>query len=73
MAASEDDSLRAMIKGQIAKTNRTKIVAYPYAYYTPETEPAIGGGGIMTFYTGAEKILRPSKPTLSVYYSIRDQ
>ncbi|MBN1466463.1 BamA/TamA family outer membrane protein [candidate division KSB1 bacterium] len=72
-AASEEDSLHAMIKGEIAQTKRTRIVAYPYAYYTPETELAIGGGGIMTFYTGAEKILRPSKLLLSAYYSIRDQ
>src|SRR5258705_12701473 len=33
-----------------------KISAYPYAYYTPETEPAVGAGGIVTFYTGTDKV-----------------
>jgi len=71
--ASDEDSTQALIKRDIAQTRKTRIVAYPYAYYTPETELAIGVGGIMTFYAGKEKILRPSKVTLSGYYSIRDQ
>lgn len=33
----------------------------------------MGVGGIVTFYTGKERILRPSKITLSGYYSICNQ
>jgi outer membrane protein assembly factor BamA len=50
-----------------------KISAYPYAYYTPETELAIGAGGIVTFYTGTDKLLRPSKATVSAYYTTKEQ
>jgi len=50
-----------------------KISAYPYAYYTPETELAVGAGGIVTFYTGTDKVLRPSKATVSAYYTTKQQ
>ena len=50
-----------------------KISAYPYAYYTPETELAVGAGGIVTFYTGTDKVLRPSKATVSAYYTTKEQ
>jgi outer membrane protein assembly factor BamA len=49
------------------------LSAYPYAYYTPETEFAFGAGGIVTFYTGKDLTLRPSKATLSAYYTTKDQ
>jgi outer membrane protein assembly factor BamA len=51
-----------------------KLAAYPYAFYTPETELAFGAGGILTFYTSKEQEeLRPSKVSLSGYYSTRKQ
>jgi outer membrane protein assembly factor BamA len=50
-----------------------KITGYPYAYYTPETELAVGVGGIVTFYTGHDKVLRPSKATVSAYYTTKQQ
>ena len=60
--------------GAIATRNvGMKISAYPYAYYTPETELAVGAGGIITFYTGPEKVLRPSKATVSAYYTTKEQ
>ena len=49
------------------------INAYPYAYYTPETEFAFGAGGIMIFYLGDDKELLPSKVTLGGYYSTNGQ
>ncbi len=42
---------------------------YPFAFYSPETEFAFGGGGVMTFYTDKDPILNPSKVTFSGWYS----
>ena len=51
-----------------------KLAAYPYAFYSPETELAFGAGGILTFYTSRQQPeLRPSKVSLSGYYSTRKQ
>jgi outer membrane protein assembly factor BamA len=50
-----------------------RIIGYPYAYYTPETQLAVGVGGIMTFYTESAVALRPSKLTLSAYYTTNEQ
>ena len=55
------------------KLHGTSLKAFPYAYYTPETELAIGAGGILTFYTAQERILKPSKVAASFYYSTRKQ
>jgi len=73
VADEQSDSSQALLKSKVLKTRKTQIVGYPYAYYTPETNLAIGVGGIMTFYTSPDLILRPSKVTLSGYYSIIDQ
>ena len=51
----------------------TSIKFFPYAYYTPETEFAVGAGGIATFYTSDDKALRPSKVVLSGYYTTSKQ
>jgi len=61
--------------GQVDIENRqTRISAYPYVFYTPETQFALGAGGIATFYTSRrDSILRPSKVTVSGYYSTRKQ
>lgn len=45
------------------------INAYPYAYYTPETQFAIGAGGVLTYYTKEDPDLNPSNLTLSAFYS----
>ena len=42
---------------------------YPFAFYSPETELAFGGGGVMTFYTDKDPILNPSKITFSGWYA----
>lgn len=68
-----EDSSHAAVTKEIFKTRHTSISAYPYAYYTPETELAFGAGGMATFYTSEEGILRPSKVTLSGYYSTKGQ
>jgi hypothetical protein len=48
---------------------KASVNAYPYVFYTPETEFAFGGGGILAFYTARDSILNPSSVTLSGYYS----
>lgn len=52
---------------------KLELDAYPYAYYTPETELAIGAGGIMVFYTADDTIISPSKIVLGGYYSTKKQ
>jgi len=47
--------------------------AYPFAFYTPEVNLAFGAGGILYFRTSHRKNTRPSKITLSSYYSINNQ
>jgi len=63
------------VPGQIdIEGRKTRISAYPYVFYTPETEFALGAGGIVTFYTSRrDPELRPSKVTASGYYSTRKQ
>jgi len=51
------------------KNYETLINGYPYAFYTPETELAFGVGGVMTFYTKKDPVLKPSKIVLSGFYS----
>jgi outer membrane protein assembly factor BamA len=47
--------------------------AYPYVFYTPETKLAFGAGGIFVFYADRTDNLKPSKVTLSGYYSTNKQ
>ena len=47
----------------------SQLEAYPYVYYTPETELAFGAGGVYTFYTKKELELNPSSISLSGFYS----
>lgn len=60
---------------EVAPVNyhKSSIKAYPYAYYTPETQLAFGAGGIMTFYAGRDSSLRPSSVSLSGYYTSNGQ
>jgi outer membrane protein assembly factor BamA len=70
--ASAQDSTAAAVA--VIAGRGAKLAAYPYAFYTPETELAIGAGGILTFYTSKQQAdLRPSKVSLSGYYSTRKQ
>jgi outer membrane protein assembly factor BamA len=69
----DPDSSHALVTQEILSTHRTRINAYPYVYYTPETEVAFGVGGIVTFYTARDRIMRPSKAVLNGYYSTKKQ
>jgi outer membrane protein assembly factor BamA len=66
------DPNRVAVADSIVVHN-TSIKFFPYAYYTPETEFAVGVGGIATFYTADDENLRPSKVVLSGYYTTTDQ
>ena len=48
---------------------KTSVNAYPYLYYTPETEFAFGAGGVMAFYTQKDPLLNPSNVTVTGFYS----
>ncbi len=67
------DSSQALEKIEILKSRHTRIRIFPYAFYTPETSLAFGLGGIVTFYTSESVALRPSKLSLSAYYSTNRQ
>ena len=54
-------------------TGRTSINAYPYVFYTPETQLAVGAGGIFIFYTAKDSIVLPSKIGFGGYYSTNKQ
>jgi outer membrane protein assembly factor BamA len=45
------------------------LEAYPFVYYTPETEVAFGVGGVLTFYTTRDSLLNPSNINFSGFYS----
>ena len=47
--------------------------AYPYAFYTPETDLAFGAAGILYFRTERDRLLNPSQVLLSGYYTINNQ
>ncbi|VAX16879.1 hypothetical protein MNBD_IGNAVI01-1561 [hydrothermal vent metagenome] len=59
--------------GDTAKPKMFDWFAYPFAFYTPEVNLAFGAGGITYFRTSHRKGTRPSKVTLSAYYSINHQ
>jgi len=46
---------------------------YPYAYYTPETELAVGVGGIFIFYGSDTLIAKPSQIIIGGYYTTNSQ
>lgn len=46
---------------------------YPMAFYTPETQFAIGAGGLLYSRLGFEKDIQPSKIQLSSYYTTNNQ
>jgi hypothetical protein len=69
---------QASDSGHVADTTakpvrKTRLNGYPYAYYTPETQFAFGLGGVVTFYTGADSQLRPSKVLVSGYWATTGQ
>ncbi len=75
-----DDVLNATYHERPAKKKRDSLTdrksslsAYPYAYYTPETQLAFGAGGIYIFYTGDEKDLLPSQIGFGGYYTSNNQ
>lgn len=56
------------------KTKKITFNGYPYAFYTPETQAAIGAGGIFLFYTKAKSEgLRPSKIGFGAFYTTNKQ
>jgi len=62
-------SLNAQSLPDSSREYKTTVNAYPYLYYTPETELAFGAGGVMAFYTKKDSLLNPSNVTFSGFYS----
>lgn len=49
------------------------LLAYPFAFYSPETELAFGAGGMVYFKMAQKQKLNLSKITLSAYYTTNKQ
>ena len=60
-------------KPDTAIASKIGWIAYPYAFYTPETQLAVGAGGIVHFKTANILGLRPSKVLLTAYYTSNNQ
>jgi len=76
--ATKTDSTKATSDSTETKTDSTKnrelsFNGYPYAYYTPETELAVGVGGILIFYGSDTSIAKPSQVVLGGYYTTNSQ
>ena len=53
--------------------NKIGWMAYPYAFYTPETELAFGAGSLVYFRTKPVLTLKPSKILFAGYYTTNNQ
>lgn len=60
-------------KDSVAPEKRSSLNAYPYIFYTPESQLAFGAGGIYIFYFDKSKELKPSKIGFGGYYSTNKQ
>ena len=56
-----------------SKSRKIEYAYYPMAFYTPETQFAVGAGGLVYSRLGFEKDLQPSKVQLSAYYTTNSQ
>jgi outer membrane protein assembly factor BamA len=68
-----EDTASSIVSTDLFKSHEASINVYPYAFYSPEVKLAFGAGGIITFYTSEDKSLKPSKASVSGYYSTSKQ
>ena len=54
-----------------AQVGQVHITGYPYFFYTPETEFALGGAMIFTARLSPDPDVKPSNAILSGYYSVK--
>lgn len=66
-------SVSSRTEADSTNKNVMSLDAYPYAYYTPETELAFGAGGILIFFSSDSAITKPSKIVLGGYYTTNSQ
>ncbi len=68
-------SIYATTHAQVEDSSKSDFnwIAYPYVFYTPETNLAFGAGGIFYFYLSPEYKSKASTVTPSFYYSINSQ
>lgn len=71
----EPQKLDSVIIKKIDSTifSQNSLKAYPYVYYTPETEFAFGGGGMYIFYTSRKYEVSPSKFGFGGYWATTGQ
>ena len=54
-----------------AKIGELELTGYPYFFYTPETEFALGGAMIFTMRLSPDSAVKPSNAILSGYYAVK--
>ncbi len=65
--------LFAQTNADTSKVKKIEYAFYPMAFYTPETEFAVGAGGMIYTRLGSKIGLKPSKVQLSAYYTTNHQ
>ena len=70
---SAEDTASSIVSTDLLNSQSMRISVFPYAYYSPEIQLAFGAGGIITFFTAGDSLLRPSKLSVSAYYSTSKQ
>lgn len=68
-----EDTASSIVSTDLWKSHDTRISIFPFAFYNPEVDLAFGAGGVITGYTAEDSTLRPSKISLSGWYSTSKQ
>jgi len=68
---AQDD--KPVIKSDTLDLKSFGFLAYPYVFYSPETQLAFGAGGIVFFRTTTRTFIQPSKVVFSGYYTSNKQ
>ncbi len=71
--AAAQDNEKPVIKSDTLDLKSFGFLAYPYVFYSPETEFAFGAGGIVFFRTTTRRFIQPSKVVFSGYYTSNNQ
>ncbi len=67
------DKEKPIIKSDTLELKSFGFLAYPFIFYSPETQVAFGAGGIVFFRTTTRTFIQPSKVVFSGYYTSNKQ
>lgn len=61
------------LKLDTLRAGKFSLTGYPYVFYTPETEFALGGALVMTYKSFRDTTIKPTNIVVSAYYSVKEQ